>query len=129
MEGATILIVGGRTREAACRLVERAPSGWTVTVAEPTRSLDQSAKFYSICTDLARSQMTWDGERRSKVAWHDLLVHAFMVATDRNPYLVKGLNGGRVSLLLSTRSMTKTAMSELIDFSTAWAVEHGVEIK
>jgi NinB protein len=129
MEAATVLLVGGQTRQAAIRLVERAPSGWTVTVAEPGRTLEQSDKFYAICSELARSEMTWDGKRQTKRAWHDLLIHAWMLATDRHPMLVPGLNGGRVSLLMGTRDMSKTIMSELIDHSIAWAIEHGVALK
>lgn len=129
MDGATILLVGGRTREVAHKAVERAPSGWMVTVSEPSRTLEQSSRFYALCTDLARSSMTWDGERRSKDDWHDLLIHAWMLATNRKPRLVAGLNGGRVSLLMGTRNMSSSMMSELIDFAVAWAVEHRIDVE
>lgn len=130
MEGPLVIhLVGGQTRQAACRLIERAPAGHTVTIAEPGRTLEQSDKFYALCSDLAKSELTWDGRRQNKKAWHDLLLHAWMLATNRHPMLVPGLNGGRVSLLMGTKGMSKTMMSELIDFSTAWAVEHGVAVK
>jgi hypothetical protein len=128
MNGATILLAGLHTRMAACEAVRQAPTGFVVRIEAPARTLDQSAKFYALCSQVAQSTETWDGERQSKRAWHDLLLHAWMLATDRKPRLVEGLNGGRVSLLMGTRDMTKGEMSELLDFSTAWAVSHGIEV-
>jgi hypothetical protein len=128
-DGATVRLGGEHTRRIACKLIAEAPDGWVVKIGEEHRSLDQAAKFYALCSTLARSTLTWDGERQSKRAWHDLLVHAWMLATDRKARLLPGLNGGRVSLLLGTRDMTKSEMSELLDFTMAWATEHGVHVE
>lgn len=128
MNGATILLAGLHTRMAACQAVREAPTGFVVKIEAPARTLDQSSKFYALCSQLAQSTLTWDGERQSKRAWHDLLLHAWMIATNKQPRLVEGLNGGRVSLLMGTRDMSKTDMSELIDFAAAWAIEHGIEV-
>jgi NinB protein len=126
--GVPIVLAGIHTRAAACQAVREAPSGFVVRIEAPPRSSDQSSKFYALCSQLAGSALTWDNERQSKRGWHDLLLHGWMLATDRNPRLVAGLNGGRVSLLMSSREMTKAEMAELIDFSLAWAAEKGIEI-
>jgi hypothetical protein len=129
-DGIAIRLHGLNTRQLACEHVRQAPSGWLVTISPPPRTLDQSAKFYALCSQLAQSTLTWDGERQSKRAWHDLLLHGWMLATGKEPRLVEGLNGaGRVSLLMGTRDMGISEMSELIDFATAWAVEHGIEVE
>lgn len=128
-DGIAIHLRGLNTRQLACEHVRQAPSGWLVSISPPPRTLDQSAKFYALCSQLAQSTLTWDGERQSKRAWHDLLLHAWMLATGKEPRLVEGLNGGRVSLLMGTRDMGISEMSELIDFATAWAVEHGIEVE
>jgi hypothetical protein len=129
MTGIAIRLHGLNTRQLACEHVRQAPQGFVVKIEPPPRTLDQSAKFYSICTALAQSTLTWDGERQSKRAWHDLLLHSWMLATGKEPRLVEGLNGGRVSLLMGTRDMGISEMSELIDFATAWAVEHGIDVE
>ena len=89
----------------------------------------RALNFIRSVLQLAQSTLTWDGERQSKRAWHDLLLHSWMLATGKEPRLVEGLNGGRVSLLMGTRDMGISEMSELIDFATAWAVEHGIEVE
>ena len=127
-DGATIRLIGNQTRRVACELVMKSPDGWVVTFNEERRTLEQSSKFYALCTRLAQSDLTWDGERQVKRSWHDLLIHAWMLATDRNPRLLPGLNGGRVSLLMSTRDMTKPEMSELIDFASAWCAMHSIDL-
>ena len=129
MSERTVLLTGMHTRQAACEMVRQAPQGFVVKIEPPPRSLDQSSKFYSICTALAQSTMAWDGERQSKRAWHDLLLHGWMIATDKKPRLVEGLNGGRVSLLMGTRDMSKGEMSELIDFATSWCAMHDIEVR
>ena len=129
MSERALLLGGMHTRQAACEMVRQAPQGFVVTIEPPARTLDQSNKFYAICTTLAQSIMTWDGERQSKRAWHDLLLHAWMIATGKQPRLVEGLNGGRVSLLMGTRDMTKGEMSELIDFATSWCAMHDIEVR
>lgn len=127
--GVPIVLAGIHTRAAACQAIREAPNGFVVKIEPMPRTLDQSAKFYAICTTLAQSTMTWDGERQNKRAWHDLLLHAWMIATGRESRLVEGLNGGRVSLLMGTRDMSAGEMSELIDFATSWCAMHDIALR
>jgi len=128
-KGATVALLGARSRALARQWIEQAPVGCVVTVEREPRTHDQGAKFYAICSALARSTVTWDGERMDKQGWHDLLIHGWMVATGRQPHLKLGLEGGRVSLLIGTRSMRKHEMSELLDYASAWATKQGVELR
>jgi hypothetical protein len=123
---AAIVLEGEFSRRIARSWVDRAPAGWVVTLEEEPRTPPQSEKFWALCSDLADSTVTWDGEKLDKTGWHDLLIHGWMVATNRSPRLITGLEGGRVSLLLSTRRLRKSEMSELIEYSLAWATAHGI---
>lgn len=124
----TIVLGGGQSRDVAIAWVLSAQAGCVASVSSEPRTPQQSDKFYAICTDLAQSTITWDGDRLDKQAWHDLLIHGWMVATAKHPRLVKGLEGERVSLLLSTRKLPKNQMSELLDYAVAWATSHGLDV-
>jgi hypothetical protein len=123
------LIIGGEvTRHLAHQWVDLAPLGCVITVEREPRTPQQADKFYAICTQLAQSDMTWNGKRKTKEGWHDLLIHAWMIATGRHPEMEPGLEGGMVSLLMSTKKMKKPEMSELLDYTIAWATSHGINI-
>jgi NinB protein len=125
---AAIVLSGPRSRAVAKEWVEKAPRGWVCSLEREPRTNDQSRKFYAICSQLAKSEVTWDGERQTKRGWHDLLIHGWMIATQQEPRLVAGLNGGRVSLMKGTSDLKVDEMSELIDLATAWAAQHGIEV-
>jgi len=126
---AAIVLEGELSRRVARSWVDKAPAGWVVTLEDAPRTLPQSDKFWAICSDLAGSTLTWDGERLDKQAWHDLLIHAWMTATNKSPRLITGLEGGRVSLLLSTRRLRKGEMSELLEYAVVWATAHGINVE
>jgi hypothetical protein len=92
------------------------------------RTLGQSDKFWTICSLLSQSDVEWDGERQSKQAWHDLLMHGWMIATQRPVRLKRGLEGEMVSIGLTSRSLPKTDMIELLDYAVAWATAHGIDL-
>lgn len=56
-------LTGEVAKKAACREILAAQEGMVVTLAEPTRNLDQSAKFYAICGDIAK-QKPFAGQMR-----------------------------------------------------------------
>lgn len=124
----SVIIGGDYSRKLAHGWIDTAAPGYVITVEREPRSLEQSDKFYAICSDLASSTITWDGERQTKDEWHDLLIHAWMVATRKHTRLKRGLEGGMVSCLLSTRRLRKNEMSELIDYAVVWATSHGLNV-
>lgn len=128
-DGATIRLGGERTRAAACELVMRAPMGWLCKVGAPPRSLDQSSKFWALCTDISNGKVTWGGIECGKNDWHDLLVSGWHVVKGRPPRLLLGLEGERVSLAKHTRDLTVDEMSDLLDYSIAWATMRGIAIR
>ena len=108
-------------RQNALRAVQEAADGWRVTVAEPTRSLDQNARLWASLADIA-DQVEWYGKRLSSEDWK----HVFSSSL-RKLQVVPNLDGsGFVALGLSTSRMSKRELSDLLELIYAFGVEHGV---
>lgn len=110
-------------------MARTAPAGWRVTFEPPKRSGDQNAKFHAICSDLARSDLKWAGQRRSLGAWKVLLVSGHSVATNYGSEMVPGLEGEFVNLRESTALMSKTRSASLIEYALAFCAMHGVAVE
>jgi hypothetical protein len=126
---ATFRLVHDQARALAGSAVRQAPDGYVVTVKPGTRSLDQNAKFHAICEDIARSPIEFGGCRRTAEEWKVLLVSGHATATGRTSELIRGLEGELVQLRESTAAMSKERSSSLIEYTTAWAVSHGVPLR
>lgn len=113
-------LVHQEARQRASQACIEAPDGFTVTVQEPTRNLDQSAKFHAICTDLEKSGFQWFGKARTAKEWKILLVSAHSIATGGEAEVVPGLEGELVNLRESTASMSKKRAASLITYSIAF---------
>jgi hypothetical protein len=127
-EGATIRLLGDQTRRAACQLIRRAPNGWLVQIDKPRRTLRQSSRFWWTCGEVAKSGMTWGGVTHDKQGWHDLFLAGWNVVKHRPMRVLIGLEGELVSLVPHSRTLSETEMSELLDYCTAWAVMHGIDL-
>ena len=108
-------------RKRAMQAVAEAPSGHVVTIKEPTRSLDQNAKFHALCSDLAGTE--WAGKPRDAAAWKVLLVSGHAVATKQGADIVPGLEGEFVAIRESTAKMSKARSSSLIEYAQAFAAQ------
>lgn len=113
-----------QARQNALDCVREAPEGWEVIVREPTRNLDQNAKFHAICSELASARVEWAGKARSADDWKVLLVSGHAVATKQGGEVVPGLEGEFVSIRESTASMSKSRSSSLIQYAEAFLAEH-----
>ena len=90
----------------------------------PRRTLDQSAKLWSIAGDIAKSGKEWGGITLSKTSWFRLLV-----ASVYGQKMVPALDGnGFVFVDARTSRMTKAQISEVIAFAEAWAVSHDIPL-
>ena len=121
-------LVHAQARRGAREAVETAPDGYCVTVSEPTRSLDQNAKFHAICADISRSPVVWAGKRRTASEWKVLLVSGHSVATKQGAEIVPGIEGEFVNIRESTATMNKARGASLIEYALAFAANHGVEV-
>jgi hypothetical protein len=113
-------------RRRALAAVAEAPDGYGVTIAEPTRSVEQNSAQWPILQAFAE-QLMWpvNGQmvHMSKEEWKDVLSAAFQNETAR---LAMGLNGGVVLLGMRTSQMGKRRFSEWLEFLLSVAADRGV---
>lgn len=109
-------------RQNAVRAVQEAPEGYSVTIAEPRRNLDQNARMWAMLADIS-GQVDWYGKRLTPEDWK----HVFSSSL-RRLEVVPNLDGtGFVALGLSTSRMSKREMSDLIELMFAFGAERDVE--
>ena len=109
------------SRANAIRAVQEAPDGYSVTIAEPKRSLEQNARLWAMLGDIS-AQVEWYGRLLSPEDWK----HVFS-ASLRQLAVVPNLDGtGFVALGLSTSRMSKRELSDLMDLMSAFGAERGV---
>lgn len=127
-EKRTYRLAHDEARRRAAQDCQTAPEGWIVTVTEPTRSLDQNAKFHAICSDIAKAGIQWAGKRRTAAQWKVLLVSGHATATREGSEIVPGLEGEFVSIRESTALMTKSRGSSLIEYALAFCAHQEVKV-
>jgi hypothetical protein len=123
-----LILANPAVRARAMRLVSEAPDGWVVDIREPKRNEDQSALFHARCTLLEQSNIEWAGKRRSKDEWKILLVSGHAVATKIGAEMVPGLEGEFCNLRERTATMGRKRMTSLIEYTTAFCVDKGIQI-
>ena len=116
-----LTLTGPLARQAACRYISEAPDGYVVTIAEPTRNLEQNAKMWPMLHELAE-QTDWHGSKLNPDEWKDLL-SAGLVQSKVVPNLT---GNGFVMLGQRTSKMRVGEMVELIEFALWFGTEHGV---
>ena len=108
-------------RRNAIQAVQDAPEGYAVTIAEPTRSLEQNARLWASLTDVAE-QVQWYGKTLTPEDWK----HVFSASLQKLE-VVPNLEGtGFVALGLSTSKMSKRQLSDLLELIYAFGAERGV---
>ena len=114
-------LTGEVAKKAACREVLSAPEGHVVTLAEPTRSLEQNAKLWASLSDLAM-QTDWHGIKLTQEEWKDLLSAGLVKAK-----VVPNMDGnGFVVLGQRTSRMSKQEFGDLLELISAFGTERGV---
>ena len=115
-------------RANAIAAVKDAPAGYSVTVTEPSRSLEQNAAQWPILQAFA-DQLQWringQMEWMQPEEWKDVLTAAFRRETVR---VAMGFDGGMVMLGQRTRKFSKPQFSEWLEFLNATASLRGVRI-
>lgn len=113
-------LTGSLAKQAACRYINEAPDGYVVTIAEPTRNLDQNARLWASLAELS-NQVDWYGNKLTAEEWKTVLTAAL-----RKERVVPGINGGFVVLGQSTSKMGKREFSDLLELLYAFGSEKGV---
>ena len=116
----TVILRGGRQRMLARQLIEQAPGDSVVTIRAPSRSLEQNARFWAVLSDISRAKP--EGRMHTPEVWKNLMMHACGHAVQ----FEMGLNGQPFPVGFRSSRLTKSQMSDLLEFATAWGTERGV---
>lgn len=120
--GQTIRLIGDAQRQLAHRLIDLAPAGAVVNIAEEKRTLDQSAKMWAMLSDISRAKP--DGRKLQPDIWKSL----FMASIGHKVRFEPDLDGeGVVAIGYSTSRLNKAQMSNLIEAIYAYGAQHNVQ--
>jgi hypothetical protein len=124
MTGQTIHITNRWTRKKAHELIDNAAYGYTVHIKAPTRSNVQNRLFHKLLDLVIAADP--QGLGYDKDTWRTL----FMQSCGHKIRWVPSLDGGEVVPVgMSTRKLTKTDFSDLIESVHAYAAKHGVKLE
>jgi hypothetical protein len=121
MNKKTLKLTGLVAKRAACGYVMEAPEGYVVTIAEPTRNLEQNALMWCLL-DCLEKQTHWHGNKLCAEEWKDLL-SAGLVQSKVVPNLT---GNGFVILGQRTRRLSKSQFAALIELIYSFGAERGV---
>jgi hypothetical protein len=127
MNAGYFVLAHASARRLACDAIMAQPDGMVVTIKEPTRSGEQNDKLHALCGEIAKAH-EWHGLKLDTEAWKRIFVEAWS-RTEGKPQgrLVPSLDGkGIVALGIQTRTLSKSNLSDLIEFIQAWQAEHEV---
>ena len=113
-------LTGEVAKKAACREILAAPEGYVVTLAEPTRTLDQNSLLWPLLTEVSK-QVDWYGNKLTADEWKDVFSAAL-----KKQKVVPGLDGGFVVCGQSTSRMSKREFSDLVELIYAFGAGRGV---
>lgn len=124
----TFILAHAQARAGAIAAVKEAPEGYSVTVAEPTRNLEQNAAQWPILQAFA-DQLLWpvNGQmvHMTPEDWKDVLTAAFRQETVR---VAMGIGGGMVMLGSRTSKFSKREFSDWLEFLNATAAARDVRL-
>lgn len=87
-----------------------------------TRTLEQNARLNAMCQDVAR-QVIWHGQRLSKDDWR----HIFVASFRKGQRAVPGIDGGFVVLGASSRGLSISECSDVMEIIAAFGAERDVK--
>lgn len=99
-----------------------------ITFSDPDRTLPQNSLFHALCGDVSK-QLQWAGKRRNLSEWKVLFVSGHAVATGKPGEVVPGIEGEFCAIRESTSKMGIKRMNSLIEYSQAFAVGNGVQLR
>lgn len=115
-----VVLTNDYSRSRAKKLIDQAPSGYVASVAEPKRTLDQNDKLWAMLSDVSVSMP--GGRRLIPDDWKCVFLHA----CGWDVQFLEGLDGRPFPRGFSSSKLTKSQMSDLINFIQAWGDENGV---
>lgn len=120
MTGQTVILAGPTQRQFAKTLIDRAPVNAVLNIKEATRTGDQNNKLWALLSDLSRAKP--EGRRHTPEVWKALVMHACGHAVQ----FEIGLNGQPFPIGFRSSRLTKSQMSDLIEWILQYGAEQGV---
>ena len=114
-----VLLGSDRTRVHA--MIDKAPSGYLVTINEPRRSGEQNDKMWAMLTDISVAMP--EGRRMIPDEWKAV----FMQACGWEQQFLEGLDGRPFPTGFRSSRMTVSQMKDLITFIQAYGDQQGVK--
>ena len=113
-------LISQQVRQRAAQAVLDAPDGYIVTIAEPTRNLEQNALLWALLGDVSKAEPM--GRKMTAEEWKCV----FMQACGWENQFLEGLDGRPFPAGFRSSKMTVRQMADLITFVTAWGAEQGI---
>lgn len=93
------------------------------------RSGEQNSKFHAVLQDISE-QKQWAGRFLDVEAWKRLMVAAWERSEGRAAEIYPALDSSGFDVVYRhTSRMNQKELSELIEFATAWAIQHDVKLQ
>ena len=119
------IMAHAEARRRAIEALKEAPAGYCVTIAEPSRSLEQNAAQWPYLEAFAmQKQLCINGEMRkvTRDDWKDVLTGCW-----RGESRMAAFDGKVIMLPQRTSKLGKRAFSDWLEFLIAMAAQCGVE--
>jgi hypothetical protein len=114
------ILAHAQARRGAIQAVTDAPDGYMVTVQEPRRNLDQSAKLHALIGEIAQKR-EWTGKKWDAEVWKRLLIAAYLRTKHEAPMMLPALDGHGLEMIYKRSSdLSRAECSELIEYIEAW---------
>ena len=117
----TVWLRGEHQRRLAHQLIDKAPQDAVVKVSAAKRSDDQNAKMWAMLSDISRAAP--EERRHIPEVWKCI----FMAALGHEVKFEMGLDNQPFPIGFRTSKLTKSQMSDLIEFINAYASKHNIK--
>lgn len=117
-----VFVINDRNRRHVAEQVANMDVGTVIKAGPATRTLEANAAMWAMLTDISK-QVVWHGRKLDAESWK----HIFSSSL-RKQDVVPNLDGtGFVVMGVSTSSMSKAEMSELLELIQAFGAQQGVK--
>ena len=116
----TVILAGPSSRKTAHILIDKAPDRAVVAIKPQSRSGAQNDRLWAMLSDISRAKP--EGRQHIPEVWKAI----FMAACGHAVQFEMGLNGQPFPIGFRSSRLTKSQMSDLQEFISAYGAEHGV---
>lgn len=118
-----LIVLGTRDqRDRAKRCIDQAPPGVLMKLSSSRRTLAQNDKLWVLLSEISRAKPR--ALRYTPEQWKCLFMHAL----GHECLFMEGLNGEPFPAGFKSSQLSKTQMSDLIEFIYAWGAENDVAL-